>query len=1240
MNSPNTPNRIIAIGASAGGIDALYSFFDRTPLDQVAYVVIQHLSADYHSRLAELLKKHSQLQICVAEDHMLVEANRVYVIPSNAFLTIHQGRLQLADKLDQERPHLTIDTFFKSLAADQGDKAIGVILSGTGHDGSEGIGAIRKAGGLVLVQDPQTAQYDQMPKNAIATGWASAVQPPEAMPRVIRNYVQGTDLTGLDALSGEEKQTLQDTKKLSKAEETALVAIVDFLNGELPLDFSEYKRPTIFRRIRRRMALLQIKDATHYLLHLKEDPAELQALAKDFLISVTSFFRDSQAFEALEQKIIPAILGKGHEHVKIWVAGCATGEEAYSLAMLVAEYMEKTQHQAEVKIFATDLDQAALRVASKGVYPASSVRKLSPARQERFFTPVEEGFKVKKSIRQMLIFAYHDLIRNPPYCHVDLISCRNLLIYLNPALQKKVFGLLHFGLRQNGYLFLGSSEQTPMHELQFLEIDRKAKIYQKTSPSQPIQLGGFSLPLTGEGPSLEPYESLLPAEGQNLAASQAKQPAPLLAGNYLSESVISALFEHYHQVGVCLDENRRVVQAYGDLSPYLVSKGFNFNFNLMELMPQSLLVAFGTAFSQALQTQAPVAIGGVRNDLDDTSSIDLLIKPFVAARNNQKLMLLLLSPAGPPPNGWQKSSPFDAEQQTREYINHLEEELQQSKDSLLLASEKLAAYQENLQSFHEEMLSAGEEMQSGNEELQSLNEELQTINAEYHTKIKELTELNDDLNNYFRSNVGGQLFVDKNLLLKKFSPAAVQHINLQESDIGRPLHHLTTNIRFDTIADDIVEVLHKGGTLTKELQSTSGKWFEVTVMPYVRQADNQSDGAMVTFYDIHELVLARQKMEENAAAVLAVLEAMPQIACTTFPDGRIDYFNQHWYTYSGMSVEQTKESGWLPAVHPHDKKKLLRLWQQSLASGKSFQNEFRIRRGKDRSYRWHLARAVPIHNAAGEIIKWVSTATDIDNQRKLLEELTVTKNALLNTNGKLSRINVDLDNLVYIASHDLRSPVIALQELLKIATPKLEGLLEGEDAELVGMMQTSVAKLQQVINDLTRITQVQKETDLEKEAISFQEMLQDVLTDLEKPILESGALIHQDLLLDELVYARKNLRSILYNLLSNAIKYRSEERTLQVHLTFKMDPEGPLLQVVDNGLGISPTQLPKLFTAFKRFHSHVEGTGVGLYIIKRMVENNGGWIEVDSQEEVGTTFKVYFGQKAVSKKEAEGKEKR
>ncbi|HEY9341660.1 MAG TPA: chemotaxis protein CheB, partial [Hanamia sp.] len=474
------PSYIIAIGASAGGLEEINSFFDHTPLDGVAYVIVQHLSSDFKSRMAELLTRHSKLEILEAENGMTVKTNHVYLIPNDKFMTINNGDLYLSEKDKARGPNLTINRFFNSLAVDKGVKAIGVILSGLGSDGTEGVKSIKNGGGMVIVRNPDTSEFSSMPSHAIATGLVDFIVEPSLMPDIIENYVKydGNFLSD----SNEEEKTVR--------------AILDLIKEQLPLDFSDYKQTTILRRIKKRAADNHFIQLENYFDFLKKTPAEVESLAKDFLISVTAFFRDKEAFDFIETNVIPKILESltPGEEFKLWVAGCATGEEAYSLAIIIQEQLTGPLKDTVVKIFATDIDTVALIHARNGVYKKGITNNVSPLRLEKFFSKENESYRVTPEIRNMVIFAQHDLVKNPPYCNMHFISCRNLLIYMMPALQKRIFSMLLFGLRKDGYLFLGGSEN-PLPIIQNLEVvNKKSKIYKNLEAKRAIGFDTFSLP--------------------------------------------------------------------------------------------------------------------------------------------------------------------------------------------------------------------------------------------------------------------------------------------------------------------------------------------------------------------------------------------------------------------------------------------------------------------------------------------------------------------------------------------------------------------------------------------------------------------------------------------------------------------------------------------------------------------------------------------------------------------------
>ncbi len=789
--------------------------------------------------MVELLNRHSKLMVMQAENEMQVQSNQVYLIPNDKFMTIKDSKLYLTDKDKVQGPHLTINTFFTSLAKDCGKKGIGVILSGLGADGSEGVKAIKNAGGMVISRDPATTAFSSMPSNAIATGAVDFILEPELMPGTIEDYVKNEGILMPD----------------NKDDEKYTNAIINLIKSQSPLDFSDYKQTTILRRIKRRAAYNNYTSLNSYLEFLEKTPEEVAALSKDFLISVTSFFRDNEAYDVINERIIPEILSKiqPKEELKFWVAGCATGEEAYSLAILLYEQLIDKYKDIVVKIFATDIDSVALVHAGKGLYSANISKSISAERLEKHFIKEGDNYRIKPVIRKMIIFAQHDLVKNPPYCNMHFISCRNLLIYMTPILQRKVFLMLLFGLKTEGYLFLGSSEN-PIPIIHSLEVENKKwKIYKNIETKRVPLFDAFSLP------------ELL---DKNTTSQSSRESFPQNTSNTLTEAVNEALLKDLNYLAVCVDKKNRVVKFYGDTSKFLLQK--NFNLNLEELMPRPLVVAFNTLTINALKNNSKVTVTGIKIKLNNNIvSVTLSVSPLVLKKGEEQLLLITFSEDKLITTEQKEEVVFDENKYHDQYIVNLEEELKEVREKLNTTYEKLDASNENMQSFNEELLSANEEMQSTNEEMQSVNEELHTVNADYQLKNKELLELNDDLNNYFRSNINGQLFVNKDLLLMKFSPGTVKQINLLPTDIGRPLSHISTNIKFETIIDDIKQVIDKGSIITKEIESNNGKWYQIMTMPYIQQTDNKS-GAIITFNDITTLKSTQVELDKKNKSLMRI----------------------------------------------------------------------------------------------------------------------------------------------------------------------------------------------------------------------------------------------------------------------------------------------------------------------------------------------------------------------------------
>jgi len=1168
------PHHIIAIGASAGGMEEINSFFDRTPLDGVSYIIVQHLSPDFKSRMVELLAKHSKLIVEQAEDGMAVECNQVYLIPSDKFMTIRDNKLYLTDKENIKGPHMTINTFFNSLAADYGKKAIGIIFSGLGSDGTEGIKAIRKAGGMTMARNPETSQFGSMPSNAIATGLVDFVLEPELMPDAIEDYVKN-----------EGKITIEH-----EDDEKTLSAIMDLIKERSPHDFSDYKQATILRRTKRRASYGNFTTLEGYLNFLKVTPEEVESLAKEFLISVTSFFRDKEAFDFIQSNVLPNILEKlaPDEELKMWVAGCATGEEVYSIAILIAEQLTGKFEDTIVKIFATDIDSAALAHAGKGVYNTGITKNVSAERLEKYFTKEGENYKVSPVIRKMVIFAQHDLVKNPPYCNMHLISCRNLLIYMATVLQKKIFSMLLFGLKKDGYLFLGSSEN-PMPIIKNLEVvHKKWKIYKNLETKRGVSFDAFSLPELLDTKHISPHSS--------------REEASKNTDNTLGEAMNLSLATELDYLALCIDENNRVIKSYGDTTKYLLQK--HFNSNLSELLPKALALAFNILSTSAVKTNQKATVNGIKiKHGGHNINVNLSVSPLMIKKGEQRLLMVTIN-EDKSAIAIPEDVVFDEKTYLDQYTINLEEELKDQKDKLNSAYEKLDSSNENLQSFNEELISANEEMQSTNEEMQSVNEELHTINSDYQLKNKELLEINDDLNNYFRSNINGQLFIDNDMRLMRFSPGTVKQINLQESDIGRPLSHISTNIKFETIINDIQKVLSDGSVITKEIETNDGKWYQMMTMPYVQHADNKRNGAIITFNDITELKRIQQELDiSNKMLGMAMDSAemgMWSIDLQTrefIPSQRLKeifgFYPDEKMTYEAAIAQIN--SDYQPLV--------TNAIEATISRQEKYDIEYPLRGLHDEKLRWVKANGNLTHDREGKPNYFTGVLHDITTQKE---------------------DSIRKTDFIAMASHELRTPLTSLQAYIQMLASRAR---KAEDTFALASLDKAtvqVKKMGALINGFLNASSFEAgRIYMNEQPFEIESLITEIVEDM---MLTTSS--HNFVLAtcDPVIVNadRDKISQVISNFLSNAVKYSPKGTNIEI--SCKKIKGLVQVGVRDEGPGIDIQDQEKLFDRYYRIENvqnqHISGFGLGLYLSAEIIHQHNGKIWIESDTGKGAAF--YF----------------
>jgi two-component system CheB/CheR fusion protein len=877
---------IVGIGASAGGLAAFEAFFTGMPKDTdpgMAFVLVQHLDPDHKSILTDLIRRYTRMQVFEVEDGMVVRPNCVYVIPPARDMAFMNGVLQLMEPTAPRGQRLTIDFFFKSLAQDQRERAIGIVLSGTGRDGTLGVRAIKGEGGMVMAQNPASTEYDGMPGSAIATGLVDYELQPAEMPARLIVYVA-------HAFG---KTSRAATVPVSKAE-NALGKIFILLRAQTGHDFSQYKPSTVNRRIERRMAVNQIETMDEYVKYLQQTVAEVEALFRDLLIGVTSFFRDPAAFKELEEKAIPKLFANKSAGavIRVWSPGCSTGEEAYSLAILLQERMEGLKQNYKVQIFATDMDRLAIAKARAGFYPGGIAADISPERLARFFTAEPDGsaYRIHKGLRDMLVFSEHDVTKDPPFSKLDLISCRNLLIYMSGDLHKKLIPLFHYALNPGGFLFLGTSETVGEFVDLFAVLDSKSKLYQRKEDFHGLRRAALVFPMMEQ-------EKAVPQNGGKTVLPR-KLP--------LRELTEQALLQQIAPAGALVNSQGDILYIHGRTGMYLEpvpgEAGCN---NILKMAREGLRRELITALHKAAGTNEIVRRRGLRVKTNgDFTTVNLSIRPVTAspaATSEASLYLVILEEASPlDPEQVEKGTPHataEADGPNTTDIEArfalLEQELRIKDDDFQTANEELKSSNEELQSINEELQSTNEELETSKEELQSLSEELSTVNIELQTRVTDLSRTNNDMNNLLSGTGVGTVFVDNSMSLLRFTPAATKIINLIPSDVGRPVGHIASNlVGYDRLVADAQAVLDTLIPKQVELLTTEGKWYTMRIQPY-RTLDNVIEGIVFTFADITEMKRVEEALRKaNELTRLAVVVRDAHDAITVQDmDGRILAWN-------------------------------------------------------------------------------------------------------------------------------------------------------------------------------------------------------------------------------------------------------------------------------------------------------------------------------------------------------------
>lgn len=919
---------IVGIGASAGGLEALQEFFDSMPPSPgVAFVVVQHLSPDYKSFMGELLARHTSIPIDIVSDNVTIEVDHIYLIPPKMNMTISGGKLHLKE-IEGRSLNLPIDIFFRSLAADQESNAIGIILSGTGSDGTLGIRAIKESGGVTMVQDDHTAKFDGMPRSSISTGMVDLILPPSLLAEELANYVKHPFINKNVAI---ESQLLQNQNVFNK--------IITTLHDAKNVDFSNYKQNTLIRRLEKRISINRFEKVTDYVSYMMVTPKEISALFNDMLIGVTRFFRDEKPFEMLATAIIPAIFEQHTDktEIRVWVPACSTGEEVYSIAILLKEYMTQNNIIKDVKIFATDIDEESLAFAGVGLYPSNISADVPSSILAKHFLRKESGnYQVNDNIRRMVIFARHNIIDEPPFSKLDLVSCRNLLIYLNIDIQQKILATLHICLRNDGFLFLGSSESLGKLAEGFDIIDNKSKLFRKRNRYKPaaIPVSSLTTPLHRNRSEMMREQNLL-----GMAKS----------GNKHIVSFFENIVQNFLPPSVIIDSQYNILYSIHDVGKFLKLPKGQITTNLLRMLPKDVSVIVSSIIRRVDKDASGEVCADITASSRSKLSMTVTCNKFTTEEDDFPYFLISFRENEIPPKGQINTELPDLPDMNLQYqarIEELEREIQHKNESLQATVEELETSNEELQSSNEELIASNEELQSTNEELQSVNEELYTVNAEHIRKIEELTELNSDYDNLLKNTSIGNLFLDRSLIIRKVSDVATQITDVLASDIGRPIQHLALNSMYPTFLKDVEKVSDTLKPIEKEIKLGDAKWYFMRLTPY-RTKDHAIDGLIITFVDISGLKKAQGEilsLSSRLSRTFALGEMfwwewdMDKDLITT------DQTMTLMLGYSDIELGVTAQR-WAELVHPDDRNKRDAAIKKCLAEGNNgrYLCEYRIK---------------------------------------------------------------------------------------------------------------------------------------------------------------------------------------------------------------------------------------------------------------------------------------------------------
>lgn len=1158
---------VVGIGASAGGLEALEQFFDHTPEQSgMCFIIVQHLSPDFRSLMDELLGRRTRIPIIRVQDGVKIQPDRIYLMPPRTEMIVSGGHLFLKEKDPNQGLALPIDHFLRSLAHDAGTRSVAVILSGTGSDGSRGIRDVHDAGGLVVTQSEESARFDGMPRSARETGLVDLNVSAREMADAILQWIGRP--RGLNA----------EASDSAAVPEVGLQAIFRMLRAEYGIDFSQYKPSTVSRRIDRRLLLNHSQNVEQYVRHLAENPPELNQLYKDLLIGVTQFFRDPDAFERLKMDVLPTLMESiaDDREIRCWVACCATGEEAYSLAILFHEYATSQGRNLNVRIFATDVHKASLDIASTGIYSEEQMTAVSAERRERYFTLKGEMFQVIPLLRKMVVFAPHDVLKDAPFTRLDLITCRNMLIYLQPAAQKKVLSLFYFGLNTGGILFLGPSESLGDLDHQLDPLDEHWKIYRKSKDIR-----------------IRPDFRLIVPPGSPPRLRQSMVPGPSLgASERLQQSVYDRLLETHLPPSFLINERRELIHSFGGAGKYLRVRDGRISTNLLDLIDPDLKTVLLGALPRAEKQLTNVSFSKIRvhGEGGQDEMIRLTVEPLHDRIAGETSFLIVLeSMEAVPPRD--DETVVNMEAASREHVESLENDLRYTRENLQAMIEEQESSNEELQATNEELVASNEELQSTNEELHSVNEELYTVNAEYQNKIDELTRLTADMDNLLLVTDVGIIFLDTSLRIRRFTPHVARLFDLLPQDVGRSIGSFN-NMLDVPLMELLQTVLESKEALEREVRDRNGNCYFLRLLPY-HVNPSVVDGIVLSLIDISPL----KRIEKRVEYLSAIVESTGEAVVGKDLNGVIVSWNRGAEELYGYHASEVVGSSGRRLYDTDDEfDEVLGL----IRADKTVTKEQRRRR-RDGMTIEVLHTISPIRDYTGRIIGASGIAHDITERKRAEREIAT---AIRNR-----------DRFLAMLSHELRNPLGAILNASRILSRTR--LNDDRLDEAVRIVARQTEQMRLLLDDLLDVARIaQNKIELRRQPCIIAVIVAEAIQAL-TPDATSRRQRFDVSGLDPSLYVfgdAARLHQVVMNLLKNAIKYSPSNESISV--TMSADGDTVMIRVRDSGVGISPDILPKVFDLFVQSKETLDrsdgGMGVGLTLVKTIVELHGGMVAAAS----------------------------